>query len=444
MKLIKNLKYLLVLAIALPVFVSAETVAKIGDNEYETLEAAITAATTEGAEIVLQADYTITEYMAHMDIPEDKNIVINLNEHTLSGRTTNNGTVTIKNGKLVNNTSWGSSFLNDGTAIFNDVEVLAGTGLGFEIVNNAGKTVTINSGIYVSAFANKGGTMVVNGGTFTEDGHHNYLFGNSGTLTVNGGTFTTTEKAKNMFENTTYAVGIGGTSSLTSLSKIIVNDGTFNPYYYAFVNSIGGTSLIEFNGGTINSNSTEDVIASFTSVSENPDNFAEGTSGGVAIYGGTINAPNSKGIFVYSNNKLIIGKNDGTVTKDSPLINIPKGTIGSGYYDDLLEFYDGTIIQKGEIIRKASEGTGFHAEDVTIPEGYFIKYDKNEDGSLTAYLSNTSATPASDVEETPAATEDIKNPNTGMFISLVVTSALLVSIMVSIVVIKKKNRLYKI
>ena len=442
MKLIKNLKYLLVLAIVLPVFVSAETVAKIGDNEYETLEAAITAATTEGAEIVLQTDYTPDNMSKLIEIEEGKSIVLNLNNNTYSGRITNHGTVTIKDGTILLNTT-GVAFVNYGTVVLNNLTV-GDTERGYQFLNEEpGTSLTINSGTYIAAFKNQGGTVVVNSGTFTEDGGHSFLFSNSGTLTINDGTFTTTERAENMIVNSTYAVGIGGTSSLTALQKIVINGGTFNPYYYALVNSIGGTSLIEFNGGTINSNSTQDVIASFTSVSDDPDNFVEGTSGGIAIYGGTINAPNSSGIFMYSKNTLIIGKNDGTVTKDSPLINIPKGTIGSGYANDKLKFYDGTIIQKSEIIGK-SYGAGFAESDITIPEGYFIKYDKNEDGSLTAYLSNTSATPASDVEETPAATEDIKNPNTGMFISLVVTSALLVSIMVSIVVIKKKNRLYKI
>ncbi len=77
-------------------------------------------------------------------------------------------------------------------------------------------------------------------------------------------------------------------------------------------------------------------------------------------------------------------------------------------------------------------------------DGFIMSYALAE---ATTTPDNTPATtPADGVsEETPTSTEeDIKNPNTGMFISLVVTSALLVSIMVSIVVIKKKNKLYKI
>ena len=444
MKILSKLKYFLLVLFIVPIFVSAETVAKIGDNEYETLEAAITAATTDGAEIVLQTDYTPDNMNKLIEIEEGKNIVINLNNNTYSGRVVNHGTLTIKDGKLLLNTS-GVAFSNYGSLVLSNLAV-GDTDRGYGITNEGPATsLVINSGTYTGAFSNNGGTMVINDGTFNEDGQHNYLLSNSGLLTINGGTFTTTAKAKNMIQNSTYAVGIGGTSSLTALQKTVINGGTFNAYYYALVNSIGGTSSFEMNGGTINSDSKEDVIASFTSVSDNPDNFVEGLSGTVAIYGGTINAPNSGGIFLLGKNKLILGKNDGTVTKDSPLINIPKGTVGSGYANDLLEFYDGTIIQKSEIAG-TSYGAGIAAADITIPEGYFIKYDKNEDGTLTAYLSNTSATPADGVsEETPTSTEEnIKNPNTGMFISLVVSSGLLVAMTVSIVVIKKKNKLYKI
>lgn len=72
------------------------------------------------------------------------------------------------------------------------------------------------------------------------------------------------------------------------------------------------------------------------------------------------------------------------------------------------------------------------------------------DGIIMSYalvdLTPAPATPVDGVsEEQPTSTEDdIKNPNTGMFISLVVSSGLLVAMIVSIVVVKSKNKLYKI
>ncbi|MBO4245198.1 MAG: hypothetical protein J5892_00450 [Bacilli bacterium] len=457
MKILKNLKYLLVLAIILPVFASAETVAKIGTDEYESLQEAITAATT-GAEIILQDDIVL-DYSAPdgtTTIYADKNIIINLNDHSYTGYILNNGTVTIKNGTLYNPSN-GISFLNNDTVEFSNVNTRTnGDTYTFVFRNNSDASLlTVNGGTYVGTFENNGGTMTINSGTFTEDTKHNMIFTNAGLITVNGGNFIATTTAKNLFQNTTYSYSIGGTSSTTTLRKIVINDGVFNAYQTAFTN-LDGTSAIEINGGTINSTSTEKIINSNISISADPGVYG-GTAGTVTITGGTINATNSSGIFIYSGNKLIIGKNDGTVTNDSPTINIPNGSLGSGYYNDVLEFYDGTVIQKAKI--DGTTGTRFNLTDITIPTGYYIKYDTNADSSITAYLAaeatepetteptttETPTTPASDVsEETSTTTEDIKNPNTGMFISIIISSSLLLILITSIVILKKRNKLYNI
>ena len=65
------------------------------------------------------------------------------------------------------------------------------------------------------------------------------------------------------------------------------------------------------------------------------------------------------------------------------------------------------------------------------------------DGFIMSYAF-AEPTPASDVNENTSSEEDIKNPNTGMFISLIVTSSFLTLIIGAIIVIKKKNKLYKI
>ena len=98
---------------------------------------------------------------------------------------------------------------------------------------------------------------------------------------------------------------------------------------------------------------------------------------------------------------------------------------------------------------------GIYDMAVSPVNGYFYFVGQNQtglngqnnmggtDGFIMSYAL-AEPTPVSDVNENTSSEEDIKNPNTGMFISLIVTGSFLTLIIGAIIIIKKKNKLYKI
>ena len=75
-------------------------VAKVGNDKYETLQAAVNAATTENSTVTLLKDVT-----ANVTIPADKTITLNLNGMTLTNvddhTILNNGNLTIDRKSVV-------------------------------------------------------------------------------------------------------------------------------------------------------------------------------------------------------------------------------------------------------------------------------------------------------------------------------------------------------
>lgn len=224
--------------VVLPVYV-----AKIGDVEYTSLQAAVDAATT-GQTIILLADVELTETLI---IPADKTVVLNLNSKTISQTKEctasyemirNKGNLTIKGeGKIsFKDTSagdptysWGSYTLrNEGTLVVENstIEHLGEQNSGSvnhmycAIFQYCGSTTinggTISTPTYRSVRLWKG-DMTINGGTF--DGQvWVQAVDNSSNLEINGGTFS--------------PAGVDGSSVFVGNSgytvEFAVTDGTFN------------------------------------------------------------------------------------------------------------------------------------------------------------------------------------------------------------------------
>ena len=185
----------------------AETkVAKIGDVEYATLQAAIDAA-QNGDEVVL-----LTDVKEHILVSETSNVVLNVNGKTIdnddanASTIENKGTLSIKgNGKILNTTSGNFVLYNRGTVVIDGPDFIASkhsdknfTG----IVINEYKA-TINSGTFTAdtnevetiiTSASADSIMTINDGIFG-NGKLNFYQSkdNDNCFVLNGGTFFTEE-----------------------------------------------------------------------------------------------------------------------------------------------------------------------------------------------------------------------------------------------------------
>lgn len=263
-----------------------DPVAKIGEQGYETLSAAITAAGTNKTTIVLQQDTN-----EDITIPASANIVLDLNGKTL---TNNSGdtitvalgaTLTIEGTGTVDNKSHGKgAIFNNGTVVLN-----GGT---YDRTSETGESADISGGNSWYTICNHGnmtinsGATVKNTGSFSsmiENGYYNYTDSNSRngyaeetnqknpTLTINGGTF------------------VGGLNTVKNDDggKLIINDGNFSNTTQA--------SVLNWNEATINGGTFE-VTKEGTSAVLNgasSSNASEHDKGVLTITGGsfTSNGP---------------------------------------------------------------------------------------------------------------------------------------------------------
>ena len=192
--------------------------AKIGGAEYDTLQAAIDAASDGKNTVVILKDLTES-----ITIASDKTITIDLNGHTLTNTDgqhtiTNNGTLTIiGTGTVDNVTHQRAAIVNNGTATLNggtytrskensdnNKEDAKGNSF-YTILSDNGATMTINEGVTVtnvghfSSMICNGGTsaststMIINGGTFN-GGLNAIKNDEAGVLTINGGDFSNTSQ----------------------------------------------------------------------------------------------------------------------------------------------------------------------------------------------------------------------------------------------------------
>ena len=142
-------------------------VAQIGSKKYETLADAISLG-AKGKTVTLLADVT-----ENVIIAENKNMILDLNGHTLSGGTTAGKAALTNYGKLTINDS---SEAQTGTIKREDEN----TG-GYYVIDNKG-TMTINGGNVINNSSRKGSSLIRNGGAEDDNAYP--------TLNITGGTFT--------------------------------------------------------------------------------------------------------------------------------------------------------------------------------------------------------------------------------------------------------------
>lgn len=216
---------------------AATNVAKIGDTEYATLEAAVKAA-QDSDTIKLTAPIT-----ASITIPADKNITLDLNGQTLTGAgekwvaaITNNGTLTIKdsigNGKISRNSAQGNTHYvidNQGTLTIESGEVSIKSPVampnGASLIRNAG---------------NKKATLTITGGKIFQDGFIAVKNDDLGILNITGGEIGTSGDTAT---NTASAVQNWGTANITGGTIGNVWTGIWDDRYDSETNISGNATV---------------------------------------------------------------------------------------------------------------------------------------------------------------------------------------------------------
>ncbi|MEE1412994.1 MAG: hypothetical protein UF379_04265 [Oscillospiraceae bacterium] len=296
--------------------------AKIGGAEYDTLQAAIDAASDGKNTVVILKDLTES-----ITIASDKTITIDLNGHTLTNTDgqhtiTNNGTLTIiGTGTVDNVTHQRAAIVNNGTATLNggtytrskensdnNKEDAKGNSF-YTILSDNGATMTINEGVTVtnvghfSSMIRNGGTsastLIINGGTFS-GGLNAIKNDEAGVLTINGGDFSNTSQFVVMNWHKTTING-GSFKALSSAEAVLFTA------KYAENTAVGELTII--NGTFERSSDTQKMIR---------DYYDEDNKGTAAISGGAFKDATGKAVDVSA--YLVAGKqqnSDGSVGNKS-------------------------------------------------------------------------------------------------------------------------------
>lgn len=206
------------------------------DDAYTTLKNAIAAAPTDGTETAVKLEGDITDMTTDqiLTIPEDANIVLDMQGHSITVNSEFSGRPFVNQGTL--------TVTGDGTI---DSSNSAEGGLG--AINNQG-TLTIENGTYAGAIYASGAAirntgvdavLTIEDGTFEKA---TCAVFNEGTATINGGMFTGTTCSSCNSEIWSYTI-----RNYTAGSKMVINGGMFTGTQGAVSASIG---YLEVNDGT--------------------------------------------------------------------------------------------------------------------------------------------------------------------------------------------------
>ena len=315
-------------------------VAKVGNDKYETLQAAVNAATTENSTVTLLKDVT-----EDITIPTGVTAMLDLSGKTLTNKAGKH-TITVENGGklnisdsvgtgVVDNTSHGKA------AIYNKGEVTLNGGTfersaekgTYSPYNDGGNswytianygTMEINTGVTVE---NAGGysSMIRNGGDVTADCNLTIEGGNFaggvntvkndsfGVLTINGGNFSNT--AQYVIMNWNKAEITAGTFQTLDTASAVL----FTSAYGADDNTVGKLTI---SGGEFkHASDTQEMIV---------DHYDESNSGAAAVTGGRFDADISK--YIPSD---YVQSADGTVEKLGESNAVAK--VGDTYYKTLAD-----------------------------------------------------------------------------------------------------------
>ena len=305
---------------------STTVVAKIGEQGYATLQAAVEAA-TDGQTIVLVAGTA-----EDITVANGKDITIDLNGKTVKNVTSD--TITVELGAKLTITGTGTgtvdnvthgkaALINNGTATLDGGTYMRsqeddgnskdspGNNSYYTIVNASGAAMTINAGVSVtnkgnfSSMIRNGGTgdaiatMTINGGTFN-GGINSVKNDSTGVLTINDGNFSNTSQYVIM--NWHQATINNGTFQANGTAKAVL-------FTSKYEGATADGELTVNNGTFIRTSDAQKMIR---------DYYDDDNKGTAAISGGTFKDAEGKAVDVSA--YLVAGKqqnSDGSVGNKS-------------------------------------------------------------------------------------------------------------------------------
>lgn len=381
------LSLLMVFSLCLSVSADDGKVAKIGDNEYSTLQEAINVAgngdtialiANTNEDVVIESGKDITINIT------DGVTLTNVNNHTIINR----GTLTIAGSGTVDNVT------NGRATVYNDLNA----------------TVILNGGTYKRS--QETGVDSKNSG-----GNSYYTIKNYGTMEINSGvTVENKGKYSSLLANGWYSYGNANEPSTNGnpVSKLTINGGTFNGGLNTVKNDDAGEMTI--NGGTITGfaqscvqNNNVLIITGGNIVGE--ENNSDAAIVSRAVTGSTVNKGITKitGGTVKGGNPCI---REDTTYGSTHQTEITGGTFSSDVTkylkEGLVQNTDGTIVEKTYIasigdkgfdsltaaINAANNGDTISlksstTEDIVIPNGKTLTIDIAEGVTLTNNKNHT-------------------------------------------------------
>ena len=374
--------------------------------QYTTLSDAINAV-TDNTETTVTLYKDVTVEGESLEIPETKNIVLDLNEHTISGENfsgngralTNAGTLKVTGNGTITTASQGTkgtgAINNDGTLIVENGTFSGGEGANGAVINNrAGATMTVNGGTFngcprgIQNLA----TLTINDGTFI--GSDTYS-GNEGNAVINAAGSNTTIKGG------TFIGHMNGISVMDNAKATLkIEGGTFKTDGYensgAIYNGLGNTIIIDdceaitegdsgctfvnkgkatVNGGTFQGDNTNAQVytvdsgqgaSSKATIELGPNVSAYGTfgalrvtSGTATVKGGTYKVTESNGTPYYA---LYVSSASGNVSVD-----VENGTFES----------PNTAVRCGESLYTKTCQLNIENGTFTSPEGKDVLVQEN-------------------------------------------------------------------
>lgn len=277
-------------------------VAKIGENEYATLEKAFASA-QEGDTVTLLANITAD---VMIKAPENIAITLDLNGYTIEAASgvefvlyiTTGDTVTIEdskgNGGIVNNNTYGYGVLNQGTLVINGGSFVGDAALwnGYDTIN---ATATINGGTFATSGGEYGysignsGTMIISNATVTD------ILSSYGSLTIDGGEYewVTAYSADDEYQKTVAETSTtinGGTITLfesattsitTATNDVKISGGDIETVELWIEEGASVKNKVEISAGTV------DAISAYTYNDEGETEISA-THAGISVTGGTL------------------------------------------------------------------------------------------------------------------------------------------------------------
>ena len=327
------------------------------NEEYYNLQEAIDAVTNTGETIKIIRKYTTLNTLETITVPEDKNIIIDLNGYIIEQ---NNENFLVNNGilKIIdsseNNTS--SILMNTNKFIENNkdlaienIKINAGnTSLTNVITNNSNMTIE-NSSISVSSVSN----MIENSGTLNMNDtsltiNNGIGINNTGILSVTGGTHTANNSNENRLPNLFYNTGnlniIGGTYNISRYNIMLKNNSEIDSKIDGIITTSDGTIINNIAAKGILTLANSNIAGSITNFGSSTLNIENSTVSNVESSGSGI--VNLKTVTFTSNWEPLETHNRGTVNVYGATIN--KGFIVNNY---LMNIYDINLNLTNDTIR---------------------------------------------------------------------------------------------